>query len=75
MRVKSSGRPRRTEVVAHRQMRVWRALAEQLDRVSTPNLTGSGERNAHEGRDNWRAALPWALSDRGDVVLGQRLVG
>ncbi|MFY9664578.1 MAG: hypothetical protein WAK19_08995, partial [Candidatus Cybelea sp.] len=28
-----------------------------------------------EGLSNWRAALHWALTERGDVLLGQRLVG
>ena len=30
---------------------------------------------AREELDNWRAALEWALNERGDVLLGQRLVG
>jgi predicted ATPase/ribosome-binding protein aMBF1 (putative translation factor) len=28
---------------------------------------------ARDEMDNWRAALQWALTDRGDVLLGQRL--
>jgi predicted ATPase/transcriptional regulator with XRE-family HTH domain len=29
----------------------------------------------HEGIDNWRAALQWALAERADVPLGQLLAG
>jgi len=31
--------------------------------------------DAQDELENWRAALRWALLERGDVVLGQRLVG
>lgn len=33
------------------------------------------ERLARDELDNWRAVLHWSLVDRGDVLLGQRLVG
>jgi predicted ATPase/DNA-binding XRE family transcriptional regulator len=64
------GRERLTErgedqIVAHRHARACLNLVKRLG--VHPDLG--------EEKDNLRAALQWALFDRGDVLLGQQLVG
>jgi predicted ATPase/class 3 adenylate cyclase len=51
------------------------ALAEELDRLfeTTPNRAWILQ--AEPELENWRAALEWALTGRGDVALAQRLAG
>jgi predicted ATPase len=62
------------DIVAHRHALAYHDLAEQLDRVFYYDQEAFRAR-AHEEMDNWRTALQWALTDRGDVLLGQRLIG
>jgi predicted ATPase/DNA-binding XRE family transcriptional regulator len=50
-------------------------LAEWLDRAYYSEPDEVWRALAYEEMDNWRAALKWALTDHGDIVLGQRLVG
>ena len=61
------------EIVAQRHARAFLELAEQFDASSDtrPDL----REEPFSELDNWRAALGWALAARGDVALGQRLVG
>jgi predicted ATPase/DNA-binding XRE family transcriptional regulator len=61
------------EMVAHRHALAYLEVAEQVDaawdtQADSPDLL-------FPELDNWRAALEWALAARGDVALGQRLVG
>ncbi|MGB8910285.1 MAG: helix-turn-helix domain-containing protein [Candidatus Cybelea sp.] len=63
------------EIVAHRHAVVCLELGEQLECAYDTEPDEVWRALADEELDNWRAALRWALSDRGDVVLGQRLVG
>ena len=63
------------QVVSRRHVRVCLALAEQLDRAFDTEPYGIWRTLIQHELDNWRAALQWALSNRGDIVLGQRLVG
>jgi predicted ATPase len=62
------------DIVAHRHALAHLDLAEQLDRVFYYDQEAF-RALAHEEMDNWRTALQWALTDRGDVLLGQRLIG
>jgi predicted ATPase/transcriptional regulator with XRE-family HTH domain len=50
-------------------------LAERINRTHDCDPAVIWQGVARDERDNWRAALRWALVDRGDVLLGQRLVG
>jgi len=61
------------EIVAQRHARAFLEVAEQFDAASDtrPDL----REEPFSELDNWRAALEWALAARGDVALGQRLVG
>lgn len=50
-------------------------LAERLECAHDSEPDENWRAIANDELDNWRVALQWALIDRGDVVLGQRLVG
>ena len=58
---------------AHRHARAYLELARPLEHAYyyTPEVVSVLVR---EELDNWRAALLWTLSDRGDALLGQQLV-
>jgi predicted ATPase len=62
------------ELIARRHALASLELAERLDRgfYDEPKIVPGLIRDE---RDNWRAALQWALTNRGDILLGQRLVG
>jgi predicted ATPase/transcriptional regulator with XRE-family HTH domain len=62
------------DVVAHRHAVAYLALAQRLNRAFY-DVKENFFVWAREELDNWRAALEWALNERGDVLLGQRLVG
>ncbi len=61
------------EMVAQRHARAYLEVAEQLDGAS--DTRADSRELLFPELDNWRAALEWALAARGDVALGQRLVG
>lgn len=63
------------ESVARAHAAAFLALAEQLDREYDTTPERSWLAQAEPELENWRAALEWALSERGDVPLGQRLAG
>ena len=62
-------------VVAHRHVLACLELAERLDPAYDAEPDRVWRELAQDELDNWRAALEWALFDRGDVALGQQLVG
>ena len=63
------------DAVARRHALACLELAEQLERACDTEPDVIWRALAQDELDNWRAALQWALADRGDVVLGQALVG
>jgi predicted ATPase/DNA-binding XRE family transcriptional regulator len=63
------------EIVARRHALACLELARRLDRAYDSEPDEVWLELSHEELDNWRTALKWALTDRGDVVLGQALVG
>lgn len=63
------------EVAARRHALVCLELAEQLERAFNSEADAVWRALAREELSNWRAALHWALTERGDVPLGQRLAG
>lgn len=68
-----------SEIIARRHALVYLELAEQLHRASddpeSPLFWREWTERATGEIDNARAALEWSLTGRGDVALGQRLVG
>ena len=62
------------DIVAHRHARAYLELAQRLDRAYYCEQE-TWQTLVHDELDNWRAALQWALPDRGDVLLGQQLTG
>ncbi len=62
------------QAVAHRHVQAYFQLAERLERMDESESEGVWRAIAREELDNWRAALTWTLTDRGDVLSGQRLV-
>lgn len=62
------------DLVAHRHALAYRELAHRTGGYDhfAPNDALSRARFREEV-DNWRAAVHWALTDCGDVVLGQQL--
>jgi tetratricopeptide (TPR) repeat protein len=62
-------------VVARAHAIAYLALAEHLEALwgTTPDRLWHAQ--SEPELENWRAALEWALAERGDVVLGERLVG
>jgi predicted ATPase len=67
------------EVIARRHALVYVELAERLrrayDEPESPLYWRDSTERLKGEIDNARAALEWALTRRGDVALGQRLVG
>jgi len=61
------------EAVARRYARACLDLAERLEYSPEPSDVFNAL--AQRELDDWRAALQWALAERHDVALGQRLVG
>jgi predicted ATPase/transcriptional regulator with XRE-family HTH domain len=61
------------EMVAQRHARAYIEVAEQVDAAS--DTQADSFKLVFPELDNWRAALEWALAARGDVALGQCLVG
>ncbi|MBV8531391.1 MAG: helix-turn-helix domain-containing protein [Candidatus Eremiobacteraeota bacterium] len=61
--------------VTHRHALTCLDLAERLERAYDCEADGIWQELARAELDNWRAALRWTLGARGDVLLGQRLVG
>ncbi len=66
---------RRTqEHLARRHAIVYLDLAEQLERASNTSPDREWLPQAHIELENWRAVLEWALGNRRDVAVGQRLI-
>ncbi|HEY1868310.1 MAG TPA: helix-turn-helix domain-containing protein, partial [Candidatus Cybelea sp.] len=63
------------EVVARRHALACLALAEQLGRAYDAGPDEIWRLLVREELDNWRAALRWTLTERGDALVGQQLVG
>jgi predicted ATPase/transcriptional regulator with XRE-family HTH domain len=61
------------QAVAQRHARACLELAERLEYSAEP--ADIFQALAKRELDDWRAALQWALAERRDVALGQRLVG
>ncbi|MGA7093862.1 MAG: helix-turn-helix domain-containing protein [Candidatus Cybelea sp.] len=61
--------------VAGRHAVACLVLAEQLERAYDAEPDGVWLDLGRNEVDNWRAAMRWSLTARGNVVLGQRLVG
>jgi predicted ATPase/DNA-binding XRE family transcriptional regulator len=64
------------ELIMHRHALAYLETAQRLeraffDRPDNEVLFTLGR----EEQDNWRAALQWTLTHRGNVLMGQRLVG
>jgi predicted ATPase/transcriptional regulator with XRE-family HTH domain len=62
-------------IVAHRHALACLELVERFDRAHDFEPDEIWRARAQDEMDNWRAALQWALTDRHDVLLGQRLAG
>jgi predicted ATPase/transcriptional regulator with XRE-family HTH domain len=62
-------------VVVHRHAVACLELGKQLERAYDSGPDESWRALVRDEIDNWRAALHWTLTERGDVLLGQRLVG
>jgi predicted ATPase/DNA-binding XRE family transcriptional regulator len=62
------------EAVARAHATAYLGLAEHLERLwgTTPDRLWNAQ--SEPELENWRAALEWALAERGDVLLGERLV-
>ena len=63
------------QIVARRHAHALLEQAQRLDRAHFYEPDEIVCAQADRELDNWRAALQWTLSERGDVLLGQRLVG
>jgi predicted ATPase/transcriptional regulator with XRE-family HTH domain len=66
---------REEQIVARRHAHAFLEQAQRLDRAHFYEPDEIVCAHADRELANWRAALQWTLSDRGDVLLGQRLVG
>ncbi|HEX3671593.1 MAG TPA: helix-turn-helix domain-containing protein [Candidatus Cybelea sp.] len=62
-----------TQVMTHRQVRLALELAKELECAYESEPDDLWRALVPDELDNWRTALQWTLSERGDVVLGQRL--
>jgi len=62
------------DILAHRHARAYLELAQRLDRAYYREQE-TWQALVRDEPDNWRAALQWALTAHGDILLGQRLVG
>jgi predicted ATPase/class 3 adenylate cyclase len=71
-RLDSSGE---RDVVARAHATAYLDLAQRLDEMRESSPRRAWRAIAEPERENWRAALDWSLSERGETVLGQRLVG
>ena len=60
--------------VLHRHAFAYLDLAQRLCNPFCPQQEAL-HLIVQEEVDNWRAALRWALTERGDILLGQRLIG
>ncbi len=63
------------EVASQRHAFVCLELAERLERAFNSETDAVWHALIREELNNWRAALHWALTERGNVLLGQRLAG
>ena len=63
------------ELIAHRHAHAMLDLAERLGRAYDAEPDEVWRALGREELDNWRAALQWTLIERGDILLGRRLVG
>ena len=63
------------KALAQRHALAYLELAKRFDRAYDTEFEGVWRERSRKELDNWRTALQWALADRGDVVLGQRLAG
>jgi predicted ATPase/DNA-binding XRE family transcriptional regulator len=63
------------DTVAHRHALACLELAERFNYARDFEPDDVWRPLVHEELDNWRAALQWLLTERGEVMLGQRLVG
>ena len=63
------------QIVSRRHAVACLDLAERLDRAYDAEPDGVWLELGRNEVDNWRAAMRWALTERGDVILGQRLAG
>jgi len=61
--------------VAREHAAAYAALAEDLERSWETTADRAWLMQVETELVNWRAALEWALAQRGDVLLGQRLTG
>ncbi|HEV3090570.1 MAG TPA: helix-turn-helix domain-containing protein [Candidatus Cybelea sp.] len=59
---------------AHRHALAYLDLAHRLDRAFDYDADEVWRDMGAEEIDDWRAAMRWALTDRNDVLLGQRIV-
>jgi predicted ATPase/transcriptional regulator with XRE-family HTH domain len=63
------------QTLARRHALAYAELAERLEREHDVERNSIWFARAGLEIENWRAALHWALVERGDPVLGQRLAG
>ena len=61
--------------VAHRHALAFLEIAQTLAAATECEPRPSWEPRVREESENWRAALRWTLTSRGDVLTGQRLIG
>jgi predicted ATPase/class 3 adenylate cyclase len=61
--------------LARAHARAFLTLAEELDALWESTPSRAWMLRAEPELENWRAALEWTLTKRGDVALGQRLAG
>ena len=62
-------------IIAHRHALALLEIAETLAAAHEFENRLSWEPRLREERENWLAALRWTLTNRGDVLIGQRLIG
>jgi predicted ATPase/class 3 adenylate cyclase len=63
------------EATAYAHATAFLSLAEKLEQSYETTPDDVWERQALVEMENWRAALEWSLTTRGDVTLGRRLAG
>jgi predicted ATPase/DNA-binding XRE family transcriptional regulator len=63
------------QIVAGRHAVACLDLAEQLERAYDAEPDGVWLDLGRNEVENWRTAMRWALNERANIVLGQRLVG
>ncbi len=61
-------------LIAHRHALTYLALAEQYTRRRDEPHSAMPLGNPSDEMSNWRSTVQWALHERADVLLGQRLV-